>query len=85
MSQYQSVVIKFLNNTSGRVHLAQTGRIIILLVFFLSMFGSAPVRVQAASVITFAADELLGPSFEFRFSTFVFGVKAYTLMKIFRR
>ena len=59
MSQYQSILNKFLNNTSVGVHLAQTGRIIILLVFLLSMFGSAPIRVQAA-VITFTADELLG-------------------------
>jgi len=59
MSQSQNLFGKYRTNVAGRVMLKRIVRLLILLIFLLSLFGSAPIRVQATTV-TFTGEELLG-------------------------
>ncbi len=59
MSRYHLPSSTSRNNVPSAVRLASIGKIFIILVFLLSLFGGAASSVQATT-ITFTGDELLG-------------------------
>ena len=48
------------NKKASRIQLTKIGRVFMLLVFVLSLVGGSATGIQAATAITFTAEELLG-------------------------
>jgi phosphodiesterase/alkaline phosphatase D-like protein len=60
MSHYRFLTAKFRNDGSFHGHPARVGRFFMLLVLLLSVVGGPAVSVDAATIIAFTGEELLG-------------------------